>query len=190
VLAQVLPAPKLEVTFYTALETAPKIYGLIDFNRPDLLRRLAGERKLDNATPFPFLRMRKSPAEISLLRASVDVTLDAHRAAWRRATAGLFEYQIGATMVNVYAERGCERNACPPIVGSGRNSTILHYAETTAAWIRANFCSRTSAPNAACTPPISPAPSPSTASSAPGSAKFMRSSSPPNAPPSPPSGPA
>ncbi|MCA2969535.1 MAG: aminopeptidase P N-terminal domain-containing protein [Acidobacteriaceae bacterium] len=128
--AQVLPAPKLEVTFYSALETAPKIYGLIDFNRPDLLRRLAGERRLDNAAPFLFpLRMRKSPAEISLLRASVDVTLDAHRAAWRRATAGLFEYQIGATMVNVYAERGCERNAYPPIVGSGRNSTILHYAK-------------------------------------------------------------
>ena len=37
--AQVLPTPKLEVTFYTALDSAPKIYGLIDFNRPDLLRR-------------------------------------------------------------------------------------------------------------------------------------------------------
>jgi Xaa-Pro aminopeptidase len=128
--AQVLPIGKLEVTFYTALESAPKLYGLIDFNRPDLLRRLAGERKLENAAPFLFpLRMRKSPAEISLLRQSVDVTLDAHRAAWQRTAVGLFEYQIGATMVNVYSERGCERNAYPPIVGSGPNATVLHYAK-------------------------------------------------------------
>ncbi len=128
--AQVLPAPKLEVTFYTAIESAPKLYGLIDFNRPDLLRRLAGERKLENAAPFLFpLRMKKSPAEISLMKESVAVTLHAHRAAWQRASSGLFEYQIGATMVNVYSERGCERNAYPPIVGSGPNSTILHYAK-------------------------------------------------------------
>ncbi len=128
--AHVLPTPKLELTYYTAVETAPKLYGLIDFNRPDLLRRLAGERKLENAASFLFpLRMKKSPAEVSLLKQSVAVTLDAHRAAWQRAASGLFEYQIGAAMVNVYSDRGCERSAYPPIVGSGPNSTILHYAK-------------------------------------------------------------
>ena len=128
--AKVLPFLKLEITFYAALETTTKIYGLIDFNRPQPLRRLANTRKLENAAPILFpMRMHKSPAEIELLQQSVNVTLDAHRAAWQRTAAGLYEYQIGATMVNVYSDRGCERNAYPPIVGSGPNSTVLHYAK-------------------------------------------------------------
>jgi Xaa-Pro aminopeptidase len=128
--SRVLPRPKLELTFFSAIESAKKIYGLIEFNRPQPLRRMAADRKIENVAPILFpMRMKKSEAEIAVLQRSVDVTLDAHRAAWRRTAGGLFEYQIGATMVNVYSDRGCERNAYPPIVGSGPNSTILHYAK-------------------------------------------------------------
>lgn len=128
--SRVLPRPKLELTFFSAIESAKKIYGLIEFNRPQPLRRMAADRKIENVAPILFpMRMKKSEAEITVLQRSVDVTLDAHRAAWRRAAGGLFEYQIGATMVSVYSDRGCERNAYPPIVGSGPNSTILHYAK-------------------------------------------------------------
>jgi Xaa-Pro aminopeptidase len=74
------------------------------------------------------LRAIKSAREIELLQHSVDATVAAHKAAWRRIRSGLFEYQIAATMTGVYSERGCERNAYPPIVASGPNSVILHYA--------------------------------------------------------------
>lgn len=73
------------------------------------------------------LRMIKSAAEIRLLQQSVDRTVEAHRAAWRRIREGLYEYQIGATMGGLYFEHGCEGHAYPPIVASGPNSVILHY---------------------------------------------------------------
>ena len=39
----------------------------------------------------------------------------------------MFEYQVAALMTGSYFGRGCERNAYPPIVGSGPNSVVLHY---------------------------------------------------------------
>jgi len=75
------------------------------------------------------MRMRKSAEELALIERATKVTLDAHRAAWQRAAPGLFEYQIAASMGNVYFDQGCERHAYSPIIGSGPNSVILHYAQ-------------------------------------------------------------
>jgi Xaa-Pro aminopeptidase len=72
--------------------------------------------------------MHKSPEELALIQRSVDVTLKAHRAAWKRAAPGVYEYQVAATMAAVYFDAGCERHAYAPIVGSGPNTTVLHYA--------------------------------------------------------------
>jgi Xaa-Pro aminopeptidase len=74
------------------------------------------------------LRMVKSSAELTRIEASVTATAEAHKAAWRRVRSGMFEYQIAAAMMNVYFERGCERSAYPPIVASGPNTIVLHYA--------------------------------------------------------------
>jgi Xaa-Pro aminopeptidase len=74
------------------------------------------------------MRMVKSPGEISLIQKATDATVAAHLAAWKRARPGLYEYQIAATMMGVLFDRGCERTAYSPIVGSGIDSTILHYA--------------------------------------------------------------
>ncbi len=83
----------------------------------------------DLAKPLARLRMVKSPEEIARLRASTDATVEAHKAAWARAAAGLYEYQIASAMGSVYFERGCERHAYTPIVASGPNSIVLHYAK-------------------------------------------------------------
>ena len=45
----------------------------------------------------------------------------------RAVRPGVYEYEIAALMKYEYQRRGCERSAYPPIVGSGFNSTILHY---------------------------------------------------------------
>jgi Xaa-Pro aminopeptidase len=40
---------------------------------------------------------------------------------------GLYEYQVGAKMVEVHATGGSEAEGYAPIVGAGPNSTVLHY---------------------------------------------------------------
>lgn len=127
-LANVLAGNKFEVTFFNKLESAEKIYALLNLNKQSPLRRLTGTRTIESAAPLIFpLRQIKSPAELALLQHSADVSVAAHKAAWLRAASGLFEYQVSATMTNVYFEAGCERSSYPPIVGSGPNSTVLHY---------------------------------------------------------------
>ncbi len=127
-LARVLPATRFEVTLFQKLEPAEKIFAILNINKSSRLKRLVGQRPIENAAPLVFpLRQIKTPAELALIQRSADVSVKAHLAAWQRAASGLFEYQVSATMTNVYFEAGCERSSYPPIVGSGPNSTILHY---------------------------------------------------------------
>jgi Xaa-Pro aminopeptidase len=72
--------------------------------------------------------MVKSPGEIALIQKATDATVAAHREAWKRIRSGVHEYQVGAAMQAVMFDLGCERPAYAPIVGAGRNATVLHYA--------------------------------------------------------------
>jgi Xaa-Pro aminopeptidase len=126
---RVLPAESFEAEFRKAMESYPKLYGLADRPEAAKLKSLAPLRELVNAAPqIAKLRMDKSPEELDLLQRAIDVTLAAHRAAWKRAAPGLYEYQIATTMEAVYFDQGCERSAYAPIVGSGPNATVLHYS--------------------------------------------------------------
>jgi Xaa-Pro aminopeptidase len=71
--------------------------------------------------------MVKSAAEIDLITKATDVTVAAHLAGWKKTRPGVWEYEVAAVMTSVYFGRGCERNAYPPILGSGPNSVLLHY---------------------------------------------------------------
>ena len=73
------------------------------------------------------LRAIKSPGELALLTKAIEASIDAHFAAMKMMHSGLYEYQVAAKMVEIHAEAGCETEAYAPIVGSGINSTVLHY---------------------------------------------------------------
>ena len=73
------------------------------------------------------LRLIKGPTEIAFLRQAIDLSLEAHFAAFKMMRPGLWEYQIAAKMVEVHAMGGSEAEAYAPIVGAGPNSTALHY---------------------------------------------------------------
>jgi Xaa-Pro aminopeptidase len=73
------------------------------------------------------LRAVKSPGELALLTKAVEASIDAHFAAMKMMRPGLYEYQVAAKMVEIHSEAGCETEAYAPIVGSGINSTVLHY---------------------------------------------------------------
>lgn len=75
------------------------------------------------------LRQVKSPTEIELIQKAVDLSVDAHLEAMKTVRPGLYEYEIAALMEYVMKRGGCERVAYAPIVGSGLNSTVLHYSQ-------------------------------------------------------------
>jgi len=73
------------------------------------------------------MRLRKSEEEIALMRRAGAITRDAHLAAMRAARPGRYEYEVEAELMRVFRAQGAERPAYGSIVGSGPNSTILHY---------------------------------------------------------------
>jgi Xaa-Pro aminopeptidase len=73
------------------------------------------------------LRAIKSPGELALIQKAVDPSIDAHLEAMKMVRPGLYEYQVAARMVDIHGYAGCETEAYAPIVGTGFNSTVLHY---------------------------------------------------------------
>jgi Xaa-Pro aminopeptidase len=82
----------------------------------------------DGSKDIAKVRSIKDAGEIALLKKAADASAAAHLAAMKAMKPGVIEHQIGALMTYEYETRGCERPAYEPIVGSGFNSTVLHYA--------------------------------------------------------------
>jgi Xaa-Pro aminopeptidase len=77
------------------------------------------------------LRLRKSQTELALLEKTINITLKGHEAAARTIKPGVWEYQVEAVLESEFRWAGAERPAFPSIVGSGPNSTVLHYDAST-----------------------------------------------------------
>lgn len=73
------------------------------------------------------LRASKSPTEMDLLRRALYVSVLAHREAMRAVEPGMNEFELQALIEYVFRRNGAERPAYSSIVGSGPNSTTLHY---------------------------------------------------------------
>jgi Xaa-Pro aminopeptidase len=73
------------------------------------------------------LRAIKTPGELALIQRAIDPSIDAQLDAMKTIKPGLYEYQVAARMVEIHAYAGCETEAYSPIVGTGINSTVLHY---------------------------------------------------------------
>jgi Xaa-Pro aminopeptidase len=84
---------------------------------------------IDSATLVHEMRRKKEPGELELMERAVAITRDAHLASMAQARAGMFEYEIEATLRSVFRASGSERVAYEPIVASGHNATVLHYVK-------------------------------------------------------------
>ena len=81
-----------------------------------------------DATPIVYqLRQNKTPYEQDIMRKSVAISSDAHRAGMKAAAPGKYEYEVEAAIEEVYLRNGAMSWGYPSIVGSGPNATILHY---------------------------------------------------------------
>jgi Xaa-Pro aminopeptidase len=74
------------------------------------------------------LRTFKDAREIERIRHATDASIAAHFAAMHTVKPSVTEREISALMQYEWGKRGCERPAYAPIVGSGFNSTVLHYS--------------------------------------------------------------
>jgi Xaa-Pro aminopeptidase len=75
------------------------------------------------------LRTVKDAGEAALIRKAVDASVTAHLAAMKAVKPNVTEFEISGLMQYEWTRRGCERPAYSPIVGSGHNSTVLHYSD-------------------------------------------------------------
>jgi len=89
---------------------------------------------LENKTilnPAPILaqmRVIKNEGDWKMgLKKAIDISAEAHIEAMKTIKPGLYEYEIQAIIEYVFRKNGSPRNGYPCIVGSGPNSTILHY---------------------------------------------------------------
>ena len=81
-----------------------------------------------NAIPvLDSLRLIKDGAEMVRLRHAIDITAEAQRRAMQAIEPGMYEYEIEALIEHTFRSNGADRLGFPSIVGSGPNSTTLHY---------------------------------------------------------------
>jgi Xaa-Pro aminopeptidase len=127
--------PKLD----SLLESAPRLYSLVDLseggdtlNNDDRFVRELRERHpslpLNDANQIlEQMRGRKSPAELELIARAAAISVAAHREAAQALKPGMNEFEIQALLEYTFRRNGADRPAYSSIVGSGENSTTLHY---------------------------------------------------------------
>ena len=74
------------------------------------------------------LRLVKDAGEIALIRKATDATIAAHRAAHGAVRPGATENEVAGLIEYEFRRGGCQNPAFSSIVGSGLNSTVLHYS--------------------------------------------------------------
>ncbi|MGH7327741.1 MAG: aminopeptidase P N-terminal domain-containing protein, partial [Polyangiaceae bacterium] len=73
------------------------------------------------------MRLRKTAAEIDVMRRAAAVTHLGHVAGMRATRPEMWEYELEAIIEFAYHANGAQATAYPSIVAAGANATILHY---------------------------------------------------------------
>ncbi len=113
------------------------MYSEFDSRMAEWVNTLRSRLRRGAKTPHEFIaldhllhdmRLYKSRSELSALRRSVKVAVQAHKRAMRIARPGLFEYEIEAEFAHEFRQNNAF-SSYNPIVGSGKNTCILHYVK-------------------------------------------------------------
>jgi Xaa-Pro aminopeptidase len=84
-------------------------------------------RLVDARTLLDEMRLIKDADEIACMRRAADISVAAHRRAWRATQPGRHEYEIEAELLYAFRLGGSESPAYPSIVAGGANACVLHY---------------------------------------------------------------
>lgn len=112
-----------QVTRPSAGEGKPKdleVYGKVQ-------GKLAGVSTKTLGWTLAQMRAKHDVAELALMQRGIRISEEGHLAAWQMVRPGVSEAAVRAEAERVWRRSGSRRNAYDSIVGSGENSTILHY---------------------------------------------------------------
>jgi Xaa-Pro aminopeptidase len=84
-------------------------------------------RITDLSVKLAQLRLIKDADEVARLRRSIAITGDGLREAMQIAKPGIYEYELEARVEYAFRRAGAARLGFPSVIGSGPNSTTLHY---------------------------------------------------------------
>jgi Xaa-Pro aminopeptidase len=112
------------------------IHPDIDKQLINLINTLRGKIRNGLQPPITFIdlgpmihemRLFKSSDELTDLKKAVDISVNAHTNVMKACRPGLYEYELEADFTYTCQKNGARFQAYPAIVGSGKNSCILHY---------------------------------------------------------------
>src|SRR5438034_3763500 len=131
-IARVLPTDSLDALLSAALfrVRGPLYVPLDQTTRDDPRLRDLVFAGIDVRNLRPIadsLRLVKDADEVARMRKAVDISVLGHIAAMQAARPGMWEYEIEAALEAEFRRNGADRVGYPSIVGSGPNSTTLHY---------------------------------------------------------------
>jgi Xaa-Pro aminopeptidase len=92
-----------------------------------LLVKRQGTEVTDVTQALQRLRGTKSAAELQHIRTAAEITVRAHRELMKLTEPGMNEFELQALAEYTFRRYGAERPGFASIVGSGPNSTTLHY---------------------------------------------------------------
>lgn len=101
--------------------------SLLDFTAATLGTTAAAPRDVTTLT-MP-LRETKDAGEIELLKKASAASIAGQREMMKAVKPGVTERTVAGIMTAAWYRAGCERPSYAPIVGTGIDSTILHYSE-------------------------------------------------------------
>ncbi len=131
-IGRVLPTDSLDRMLAAALFRASgPIYAPLDVttrDEPRLKELVFSGRDVRNLRPLvDSMRLVKDGDEIARMRKAIDISAAGHVAAMQAARPGVWEYELEAVLEAAFRRNGADRLGYPSIVGSGPNSTTLHY---------------------------------------------------------------
>ncbi len=131
-IARVLPTDSLDPVLSAALVRARgPLYVPLDQTTRDEPRfrdLLFSGRDVRNLRPSAdSMRLVKDADEVARMRKAVEISVLGHVTAMQAARPGKWEYEIEAALEAEFRRNGADRVGYPSIVGSGPNSTTLHY---------------------------------------------------------------
>ena len=121
-------APKKEVLYFDFKLTYLKFKALKRFSK--------GINTHKNiAQNIEKMRLIKSDAEIEIIKQALNITKQAHHKAMKVKKISKNEFELQATIENIFKKEGAYSDAYTSIVAGGNNANTLHYVENNKAFV-------------------------------------------------------